>query len=507
MQDMRPSARAEAERDDGERIGEGERLERLARSGLLDTAAEDVFDRGVRLATKLLGSRVALLSLVDRDRQFFKAQHGLPEPYSEARETPLSHSFCKHVVETGDMLMIEDAREHPLVSRNLAVTDLDVIAYLGVPIITADGYVLGSFCAIDPQPRAWTSEDVETLQTIAQGVESEIRLRIEVDDRRALQEKADADRARLALVLETTADGILKIDRQLAIGYANRGAKALLDIGEDPDGRTLWEVFPKAAGDVFAAMVETAFATGEIGEETALCAGLGRWLEARVVPAGDEMTLFFRDVSARQRALESRQMLVRELHHRIKNLFAIVRGMISMAARGATDPGTMAEALQGRLIALARAHDLIRPALSMDDESDYQEIFLGDLVKILVEPYRRQGAGNLTIGGPELRLGVNSTTHVALFIHELTTNANKYGSLSRAGGSLAVEWTVEGDVVDFRWTETGAAEISGAPERHGFGCKLVKLCIETQLEGDLSIRWPASGMQLDARIPLRVISR
>ncbi|MCE7027986.1 GAF domain-containing protein [Jiella avicenniae] len=505
MQDMSPLA--ESRRDDGERIGEGGRLDRLMRSGLLDTQAEDVFDRGVRLATKLLGTRVALLSLVDRDRQFFKAQHGLPEPHSQRRETPLTHSFCKHVVETGDVLMIDDARHHPLVSENPAIRDFDVIAYLGVPIVTADGYVLGSFCATDPQPRTWTGDDVETLQTIAKGVESEIRLRIEVDERRALQEKADTDRARLALVLETTADGIVTIDRRLAVIYANRGARSLLATRGELDGRPLWDVFPKAADGQLEAMVDRALSTGEAAEETAFCAGLGRWLEARAVPVGEEVTLFFRDVSARQRALESRQMLVRELHHRIKNLFAIVRGMISMAARGASDPSEMAEALQGRLIALARAHDLIRPALSVNEESDYQEIFLGELVRILVEPYRRQGAGSLTITGPDLNLGVNSTTHVALFIHELTTNANKYGSLSRGGGALSIEWAIEGDVVDFRWSETGGPEMCGAPVGHGFGCKLVKLCIETQLEGDLSIRWPVSGMKLDARIPLRVLAR
>ena len=505
MQDMSPFPGVG--NDEGERIGDADRLDLLTRAGLLDTQAEEIFDRGVRLATKLLGTPVSLLSLVDRNRQFFKAQQGLPEPYSAARETPLSHSFCKHVVDSGELLVIEDAREHPLVADNLAIPDLNVIAYLGVPIVTADGHVLGSFCAIDTEPRHWTSEDIETLRTIATGVESEIRLRIEVDHRRALQEKADLDRARLALVLETTADGIVKIDRRLTVDYANRGAKAILGLGDELNGRSLWQVFPRADGDAFEALVKRAFATGDTAEETAHCSDLGRWLEARVVPAGDEMTLFFRDVSARQRMQESRQLLVRELHHRIKNLFAIVRGMISMAARGATGPAEMAEALQGRLIALARAHDLIRPALTAEGESDYQEIFLGDLVKILVEPYRKAGADSLTIRGPMLRLGVNSTTHVALFIHELSTNANKYGAFSQSGGRLVVEWAIVGDVLDFHWTETGGPEMTGAPAALGFGSKLVGLCVETQLEGDLTIQWPPIGMRLDAKIPLHAIAR
>lgn len=486
-------------------VGDRGRLKVLADSGLLDSEAEEIFDRGVRLATKLLGTKVALLSLVDENRQFFKAQQGLPLPYSERRETPLSHSFCQHVVQFGEVLAIADAREHPLVAENAAIQDLNVIAYLGVPIVAPDGHVLGSFCAIDGEPRQWSSDDVETLRAIAAGVESEVRLRIEAERRRRLQEKADADRARLALVLESTADGVLSIGRDLTVNYANRSAGGLL--GEGLVGRHVRDVLPNAEGVAFNALVEDAFATGEAREAEIFCPSLGRWIEARAASQGGELSLFFRDVTARHRAQESRQLLTRELHHRIKNLFAIVRGMISMTARGATDPAEMARALQGRLISLSRAHDLIRPAMTDDDGANYQDIFLADLVTMLVEPYRKPGIENLAIEGPALRLGVNSTTHVALLVHELTTNASKYGALSEPGGRLSVGWTMDGETLDLAWVETGGPDPDGPPPRPGFGSQLIALCVETQLEGELMLNWLPTGLDLRAKIPLRAIAR
>jgi GAF domain-containing protein len=153
------------------------RLAALWRVGLLDTPAEEVFDRLTRLVRRLLGAPVALVSLVDADRQFFKSALGLPEPWATKRETPLSHSFCQHVVATGTPLRVEDARRDPLVCDSLAVPELGVVAYLGMPLATADGQVLGSLCAIDTEPRSWTAEDAAALRDLAALAMSEVSLR------------------------------------------------------------------------------------------------------------------------------------------------------------------------------------------------------------------------------------------------------------------------------------------------------------------------------------------
>ena len=143
------------------------RLDALARTGLLDSAPAPSFDRLTRLASRVLDAPVALVSLVDRDRQFFKSCVGLPEPWSSSRETPLSHSVCQHVVISRRPLVVRDLREDPELRDNLAVPDLGVIAYLGIPLITSGGAVLGSLCVIDGRPRDWTSEEVALVSELA----------------------------------------------------------------------------------------------------------------------------------------------------------------------------------------------------------------------------------------------------------------------------------------------------------------------------------------------------
>lgn len=157
-----------------------QRLRALQDSLLLDSPAEETFDRLSRLAAKLLDVPAALVTLVDQDRQFFKSCIGLSEPWSTKRETPLSHSFCQYVVITNEPLIIEDARKHPLVMDNLAIAELNVIAYLGMPLITEEGMNLGSFCVVDSKPRQWSEPEIQLLGELSHSVMSEIELRVRI---------------------------------------------------------------------------------------------------------------------------------------------------------------------------------------------------------------------------------------------------------------------------------------------------------------------------------------
>jgi serine phosphatase RsbU (regulator of sigma subunit) len=187
-------------------VGEPGRLGALRRSGLLDTAPEESFDRLTRIAAASLNVPVALVSLVDEDRQFFKSCLGLPEPWAGERETPLSHSFCRHVVDRAQPLVVDDARDHPALRDNPAISDLGVIAYAGFPLLSPGGEVLGSLCAIDTSPRAWSKQDLEMLGDIAQAAMTELRLRF------VAEEAADA-LTRLAR-LESITDAALNQLRQ-----------------------------------------------------------------------------------------------------------------------------------------------------------------------------------------------------------------------------------------------------------------------------------------------------
>src|SRR5690349_1123342 len=161
-------------------LGEGQRLAALRATGLMDAPAAAGFDRLAALAQRLLGIPIALVSLVDDTRQFFMACVGLTGWAAEQRGTGLSHSFCQHVVHTGRPLIIRDARTEPLLAGNLAIAELQVIAYLGIPLLGPGGEVLGSFCAIDTEPRDWTDAAIATMDDLAHAVMTEIALREEV---------------------------------------------------------------------------------------------------------------------------------------------------------------------------------------------------------------------------------------------------------------------------------------------------------------------------------------
>jgi GAF domain-containing protein len=150
------------------------RLAALQRLQVLDSPPEAAFDRLTRIACRILRAPVSLVSLVDRDRQFFKSCVGLPEPIASARQTPLSHSFCKHVVGSGRPLIVEDARSNPLVKANPAIEEMGIVAYAGIPLVTSSGEAIGSFCVVDHRPRAWSFDEIDTLRDLAACVMHEI---------------------------------------------------------------------------------------------------------------------------------------------------------------------------------------------------------------------------------------------------------------------------------------------------------------------------------------------
>jgi diguanylate cyclase len=160
-----------------EAIFDGGRLAALQDLAILDTDPEPAFDRFTRLAADLLKAPISLVSLIDRDRQFFKSEYGLPELWSGVRQTPLSHSFCQHVVSSRRPLVIADARQDPRVAGNLAVRDLSAVAYAGFPLVLDDGHIVGALCTIDTHPRSWKAHELRILEDLAAAVITLLELR------------------------------------------------------------------------------------------------------------------------------------------------------------------------------------------------------------------------------------------------------------------------------------------------------------------------------------------
>ena len=211
-----------------------ERIAALVRTALLDSPPEESFDRITALLARIIKVPVSIVSLVDERRQFFKSHWGLPEPWATRRETPLSHSFCQYVVSCNEPLEVVDARQHPVVKGNAAISDLGVIAYLGYPIVVEGKFPIGSLAAIDVQPREWSQADHETLKDFAVIVSSEIDLRTRIAGEGGYLEELQESREQLERILDSTGEGIYGIDPGGCCTFSNQSCLQLLGY-DSPD--------------------------------------------------------------------------------------------------------------------------------------------------------------------------------------------------------------------------------------------------------------------------------
>lgn len=203
--------------------------------------SDESFERFTRLVKAQLDVPVALVSFLWSEGQVFPGAIGLPEPWMTSRQTPLSHSFCQHVVVSERPLVIADARDEPLVANNLAIPDLGVVAYAGMPLVDAEGNVVGSLCAIDHQPRDWTHEDLAVLKDLANACSVQVQLRLAEEAAVASAARAQADAAfrRLLLSLSEALAAALTADEvaRAVYGVAADGLNASWAAVLVPDGR------------------------------------------------------------------------------------------------------------------------------------------------------------------------------------------------------------------------------------------------------------------------------
>ncbi|SCY29833.1 sensor histidine kinase [Microvirga guangxiensis] len=213
------------------------------------------------------------------------------------------------------------------------------------------------------------------------------------------------------------------------------------------------------------------------------------------------------DVTERRKNEEARQLLAKELDHRVKNLFAMANAMVTMTARTATSTKDMADALHGRLNALAKAHELIRPAVAEDSPVE-GETTVAEIVRTILAPHRDFGLpARVLIECAPISVGAKAATSLTLVLHELTTNASKYGSLSVAHGHLTITCWQDGEMMSLVWQETDGPPIQSEPAAKGFGSQLARKSVTDQLGGTLQCDWRAEGLRVDLQIPLSQLSR
>jgi PAS domain S-box-containing protein len=213
-------------------------------------------------------------------------------------------------------------------------------------------------------------------------------------------------------------------------------------------------------------------------------------------PSG--MAGVIQDVTDRKHAEERQQLLIRELHHRVKNTLATVQAIVGSTARTATSIDDFYQGFVGRIVSLARTHNLLT-------EDIWQKADLQELVQTELGPYEDEARNRIVVEGPHIELPSEAAVPIGMAIHELTTNAAKHGALSTFGGQVEVRWWIDPDstppILHFTWTEYGGPRVA-APSRQGFGSRLLQRVLTTQLQAQVNMDFREDGLRFTMVMPI-----
>lgn len=252
----------------------------------------------------------------------------------------------------------------------------------------------------------------------------------------------------------------------------------------------------------------------EIEYRVALRKGGYRWALGRSIPVRDDNGRIFRwiatstDIHESRMAAQERELVAQELSHRIKNIFAVLTGIIGLSARNRPEAKEFAAQLRERIYALGEAHDFVRPR-SHISAAQSGEGRLSDFLFRLMRPYDEadDGSSRVSFGGDDITIDDAAATPLALLFHELATNAAKYGALSRADGRVEVVGEIIGDHYQLIWREIGGPHVAEPTSLSGFGSRLVGLSVEGQMRGTLRRQWRPEGLEIVVVVPQNALSR
>ncbi len=459
----------------------------------------------VRFAAQLCDAPVALVNLVLTDTQKFLARQGTDGP-----EPPLEHSFCIHALEVPTITIIPDALEDPRFADNPLVHNAPNIRfYAGAPLISDEGLSLGSLCVLSPEPRAGlTPLQQQGLEVLATAVMRRLNAsRRKLEGETAMERSNDRFR--------TLADSMPQIAWSAdAAGRVDYFSKRFNRFAGVPQGFSTsdWTQFVNPEDIPATAKAwKHALSTGkpyEVEYRLRRHDGEWRWMMGAALPTRrsdgtiDRWYGTITDIHESKRLLEARDLLARELAHRIKNIFAVMSGLVRLKAKGHPESREFADDLAGAIGALGRAHDFVRPDTSRDETAEGGS--LHGLLAHIFEPYREGAVSRVEVSGDDAEVTVRSATPVAMVFHELATNSSKYGALSVAEGRAVIGMTRDDEAVTIEWREIGGPPVA-EPSASGFGTRLIDASVSSQLRGTIERSWLPEGFAAKIRVPLAVL--
>ena len=292
---------------------------------------------------------------------------------------------------------------------------------------------------------------------------------------------------------------------ELRFQLANAAYRRLV-AGRDVVGRTVAEALPEIVDQGFTTLLDQVRTTGEPyigrGVSVMLEADGGGTLEERFldfiyqpINIGGEITGVFvqgHDVTEQRRAQQHQQLLIHELNHRVKNTLSIVQALAMQSFNDRTDPASARETFDARLNALSAAHNL----LTMEN---WESAGLFETIEASVEATAGANSDRVKIEGPDILLAPQTAVSLAMAIHELCTNAIKYGALSNEAGTVEVRWATSPSADDLihvtiEWSEASGPPVT-APTRRGFGTRLIERGLSAELRSEVSLDFRESGLK------------
>lgn len=465
---------------------------------LTATHSEPALDALVRFAARLCKADGASVNLLDRDAVRTIASVGLAGP------TPLA--LVRRTVAAGGLSVTYDTHRDP------ALTDQPWRFHVGVPLMN-DDVAIGTLAVVDTTPRKGLTELQEDgLRLLAEQVAAHFaRRRVHAEAKAAAASSLDTLQVRTIIdtipqmVWSTRPDG--HHDFFNARWYEITGTppgstdgEGWADLFHPDDQEETWERWSHSLATRDTYRVEYRLRGRD---------GHWRWVLGRALPLRDaegEIVRWFgtcTDIDETKRLAEEREVVSHELSHRIKNIFSVISGLLAFSARGRPEVAEFAAELRQRVLALGRAHDFVRPH-SEYSEPPHSTDHLHGLILEILAPY---GDDRVSVTGANPGIDDRSATPLALLIHELATNAAKYGALSSNEGRIVVTTEERDGCVRLEWCEEGGPPVSHVPDHEGFGTRLIDLSAVRQLGAKLERDWRAEGLSITLEIAAAALQR
>lgn len=487
-----------------EPFDEGDRLAVFASYDVKDLKGDNELAAATQFAARLCDAPIALVNLIGPDGPFTLAQVGL----DNSTPVPRSDSLCAHAMhQTGFVEICDTKLDHDVANFSVVADAPGIRFYAGVPLVSPEGAPLGALCVSDlhPRPDGLDNLQKEGLAVLAQSV---MRALDRNRERNRVTAALEASNDRIKFVLNSLPDIAWSAAPGMDWDYFN--ARFTEVTGNPPPTNTEeWrEVIHPDDFEASLAKLEGVMETASLFEDEwrlRQADGSYRWIISRAIPSTDDPATArwfgtLTDIHERYSISQDRELLAGELAHRIKNIFSVIIGLISLNARGDAKLEEFATSLSDTLRALSRAQ-----SVALQSETT-KEGKLRDLLRALTLPYGLSGGGAIEIVGGSTEYGQGAATPLALIFHELATNSAKYGALSLPEGNVTITVEQSAGAVKFIWRESGGPP-AHPPTTEGFGSRLVDKTIRHQLGGTIEHNWLEEGLLAELIIPSQALAR